>query len=566
MLRRIKSYFGLIVILLLSYWTIAPLLIPGFFPMHDDTQVARVQQMAKAISDGMFPVRWVPDLGYGYGYPIFTFYGPLAYYIGVLFMFIGADALIATKLMIITGILLSGIGMYYLARIFWGSYGAVIAALLYVYAPYHAVNIYVRGAVGELFGYAWIPFVFYALIKAHREEKFRYTVIAAVSYAALITSHNLTGLMVTPFVIVVLLFLTVFSPSSNKKARYYFLQFGVVLGLLISAFYWVPALLEMDYTNVISQVGGAADFREHFICLSQLWESQWGFGGSARGCIDGLSFRLGKIHILLSIASILIFLLTLRKKSQELAIAVAVGVIFLLTSLFLSLDYAKPLWKAVPVFSFIQYPWRFLILMSFFSSFLGGAVVWYIVNLPFVKTKQFIQTLFALTVSVGIVFFYARTFSPQIVFPRSASDYTSIIALRWYTSRISDEYLPKGFSKPYSSQDVSRETFSVVSGRAVIGKTGEKTQKKSAVIEGQTASTVHVSLAYFPAWKAYIDGKETPIDIEKNGMSVVIPKGEHTLIFEYKSTDIEKIANTSSLIGIIGLVAGIIFFTRKRIF
>ena len=34
------------------------------FPIHDDTQVARVYEMGKALSDSMFPVRWVEDLGF----------------------------------------------------------------------------------------------------------------------------------------------------------------------------------------------------------------------------------------------------------------------------------------------------------------------------------------------------------------------------------------------------------------------------------------------------------------------------------------------------------------------
>ncbi|MBI2034661.1 MAG: hypothetical protein HYT11_02915, partial [Candidatus Levybacteria bacterium] len=95
----LKKNWGIFAILLLSFFSIRPLLVSGFFPMHDDTQVARVYEMWKALRDGMFPVRWVPDLGYGYGYPIFNFYAPLAYYAGAFFIFLGVDALTATKFM-----------------------------------------------------------------------------------------------------------------------------------------------------------------------------------------------------------------------------------------------------------------------------------------------------------------------------------------------------------------------------------------------------------------------------------------------------------------------------------
>src|SRR3989339_1677275 len=176
-MKHYKKYFGLLIVLLLSYFAVKALFAPGFFTMHDDTQVARVYEMGKALKDGMFPVRWAADLGYGYGYPIFNFYAPLAYYFGGLFTLAGVDALIAAKLMIGLGILLSGIFMYLLAREFFGEAGGILSALFYVYAPYHAVEIYIRGDVSEFFAYAFIPLVFFALHKIYKEQKRKWIVV-----------------------------------------------------------------------------------------------------------------------------------------------------------------------------------------------------------------------------------------------------------------------------------------------------------------------------------------------------------------------------------------------------
>src|SRR5215510_3413587 len=119
-MRFLKRNLPLLIVILLSFWAIKPLLTTGFFPIHDDTQVARVFEMNKSLTDGMFPVRWVSDLGYGYGYPIFNFYAPFAYYIGSFFMSFGLNSLFATKLMMVVGIILSGIFMYTFAKEFWG--------------------------------------------------------------------------------------------------------------------------------------------------------------------------------------------------------------------------------------------------------------------------------------------------------------------------------------------------------------------------------------------------------------------------------------------------------------
>ena len=328
----LKKNFGIILVLLLSFWAIRPLFVSGFFPMHDDTQVARVFEMGKMLKDGIFPVRWVPDLGYGYGYPIFNFYAPLAYYVGALFILLGFDALTATKIMMGIGILLSGIFMYLLAREFWGEIGGVLSGLFYVYAPYHALDIYVRGDVAEFWAYAFVPLMFYGFYKLFKNSQSsddletenskvkaqkskaqfkiqKFGMIGALGYAGIILSHNLTALMITPFLLASFLILIIYSKKETRILTTLYLILYTLLGLMFSAFYWIPALLEMKHTNVLSQIGGGADFRDHFVCLGQLWESNWGFGGSTAGCtLDGMSFMIGKLHLfVIFIASLLSF-------------------------------------------------------------------------------------------------------------------------------------------------------------------------------------------------------------------------------------------------------------------
>src|SRR5579859_5628732 len=105
---------------------IKPLTVPGFFPTHDDTQVARVYEMEKALDDGMFPVRWSKDLGYGYGYSMFNFYAPLSYYVGGLESFFGVDQIVSTKTLFALALIFSGISMYILGNFLWGSWGGIV--------------------------------------------------------------------------------------------------------------------------------------------------------------------------------------------------------------------------------------------------------------------------------------------------------------------------------------------------------------------------------------------------------------------------------------------------------
>ena len=52
-----KRLFPVAFMLLLSIAAVLPLTNPGYFPMHDDTQVARVVEMGRSLKEGQFPVR-----------------------------------------------------------------------------------------------------------------------------------------------------------------------------------------------------------------------------------------------------------------------------------------------------------------------------------------------------------------------------------------------------------------------------------------------------------------------------------------------------------------------------
>lgn len=550
-------------VLALSYFAIAPLFIAGFFPVHDDTQVARVFTMQKSLADGMFPVRWVSDLGYGFGYPIFNFYAPLAYYFGGLLDLLGFDAITATKVMMGLGMIFAAFSMYLLAKEFWGTMGGVVAGVLYLYAPFHAVDLYVRGDVAELWAYAFIPLVFYGLWKLYKHKSWKNVFVTAISYAAIILSHNLTAMMVTPFVIAVVIMFSIVLYKRKQLFAIRYLLYAISLGVLLSAFYWLPALLEMQYTNVLGQIGGGADFRDHFVCLSQLWESQWGFGGSVPGCLDGLSFRIGKIHILLSLVAVV--LLFLHRKDKEKRNVLFFAFFCLLFSVLILLPTAKPLWETIPLMAFFQYPWRFLLLIAFFSSFIGGSVLWFLQKHSKQKSVLFVGASIIIAASF---FLYIKLFNPQTVGPKTESELTSRQAIAWTASKISDEYMPKGFAVPKNEQDISSQQLEIIKGEAIINSAGKNTYN----IQLLKPTTFKANIAYFPAIVIYAYGKKVPFTITPRGLTFPLnfgrdifghPTGGVYLRIAFEQTPIEKVANMVSLASILILVVGIIY-QRKR--
>ncbi len=556
-----KITISLLLLLILSYFSISALLKIGYFTMHDDTQIARVYEMKNSLQDGMFPVRWVENLGFGYGYPIFNFYAPLPYYLGGFINILGVDSISSTKLMFGIGTLLSGISMFFFLRKFFNPLASIVGGIVYLYFPYHAVNIYIRAAVGEYFAYAFLPLVFlslysfYELFKKKKNFPIGNIFLFSFSVFLVTVSHNLSAFMM----ILMTFVFTVISIFSVKYKRNFLISIiaGLVLGIGLSAFYFLPAVLESGYTNVSSQVGGGADYKNHFVCVSQYWNSMWGFGGSVPGCIDGLSFKLGKQNIVLFTLSLILmaYIFIRKKKLKNIAL---INFILFFAAFFLTLSYSKIIWDTVPFMSYLQYPWRFI---NFIALFLTFSIAYFLFKSGKIFGQTVMVMLGALIILVTIIF-NAKLFNPQFITNNPESYYTDSRHINFDVSRLSSEYMPKDFIKP-QSEDELPEVF-LSSSEVILASISKKTNKIIVEYKAFKDEEVHLNLAYFPAWHVFVNGEEVEIRKDIQGMNIVVPAGEGKIEVIYKETFVEKLGNIITICSFITIIAGIMYSLYKQ--
>lgn len=554
-MEKIKNYLNILIYLVLGILAVLPFFHTGFIMVHDNTQVARVLEMAKSLSDGMFPVRFVSDLGYGFGYPIFNFYAPLPYYMGAILSLIGFGPLIATNMVFVFATLLAGISMFFLVKEVFGKEAGLASSVVYLYFPYHALDVYVRGDLGEAFAYAFLPLVFLGFVKIFQKTKkdkvvkiFPWAFFTVFSFVFVIISHNLTAFMslffITP-ILVAQLFL------SKRKAVFTLLNFSVLtLVFLLSAFYTLPAIFEMKYTNVFSQVGGGATYYDHFVCPVQLWDSPWGFGGSAKGCLDGISFRLGKINIVLFFVAFALFIFSKKKHFFT-----TFTFLLFMFSVFLTTSYSGLIWK-LPYMDFLQYPWRFL---NFSGLFLSVAIG-YLVSL-LIKRKQKYSFII-----IGIVIFLTLVNNLKLFTPNGYEyvNYNESNYLKWTASKISDEYLPANFLKPQSEKEIQSSNFNIVAGEGTVRDLRIRTNYLEAQINLFTNSRIRVNKAYFPGWKLFVNGTEKSFEVEKDGLYFPLNKGDNILLFKYFATPIQQLGNFLALGGIGVILIGIIIYLKNE--
>lgn len=156
-----KRYLLFVILVLLSLIPVFDLFNPGIPITHDgQDHVARIANFYQNLQEGNIIPRWAANLNWGYGHPILMFLYPLPSYISSLFHFLGFSLVDSIKIVFGLGFIASGLAMYIWLKEFLGKHAAFLGAILYVFAPYRFVDLYVRGAIGEHVAFIFPPLVF----------------------------------------------------------------------------------------------------------------------------------------------------------------------------------------------------------------------------------------------------------------------------------------------------------------------------------------------------------------------------------------------------------------------
>lgn len=542
MIRYIFLYKEFFIGLMLTLSLLWPLFSAPYFTHHDDVQIIRVYEMDKCIKDGQIPCRWVPDLGGLYGYPIFNYYAPLPYYFGELIYLFSGSLLISAKAMFILSFLGAYIFMYLLASKLWGKAGGAVSAIFYSFAPYHALDFYIRGAMGEMWALMLFPAVFWTILKLEEKPGIANLLFFGFAFAALLLSHNLSAFIFLPVTViwVILLFL------KRRKRLFLWSSLGsVVLGIMLSAFYLLPASFEKDLVHLETMVGGYFSYTEHFKGFKKLLlERDWEYGSSIRevpgGEKDGLSYQIGWMHLsgwFLALVSARI----LWKKNRILSASILFFSLTTLISLFMIHPRSEFVWRAIDPLKYMQFPWRFLMLVIFFVSLSSGSLFY----LNFRYKKMFWAVLIFMVVVLNFFYFKPEKFI-------QTNDKKLLSGKDWdkQIKRSIFDYLPIYAKEPPA--ELAKERYQILTGDSRIFDFKEGSNWLSFKTETNSHTIIRLSQYYFPDWKVYLDGIETQVEYKNNNlglMTLILGKGNHTVSAKLYDTPVRTIANLITVLG-----------------
>lgn len=308
----------------------AVILLPTFLwgPGHSHSVTYNyvwTSQFGTEMAKGNLYPRWLPGSFEGLGSPAFYFYPPIAYWIAGAFDAGGLTTLAAINMAAFLTLLLSGIAMYHWlsAR---GTY-PLVGAILYMAAPYHLMDFYVRGALAEFTAFIWYPFIALAIIRLPER---RGIILLALAYGGLVLTH-LPMAMLTGFFLIAPLGLR---KMVQDPRAFWPLAAGGALALGLSAFYLVPALTMQGYIS------------------SQLLWGPW-YRPSSWGLLAG-----GPLLQMLSIPVLTVGLAVLSLSARSIWTFIS------LLAALAALGLIPFLWD-VPPFAQAQFPWRLLGIIEF---------------------------------------------------------------------------------------------------------------------------------------------------------------------------------------------------------
>ncbi len=537
---------NLVVILFVTLVLGWQLLRPGYYSMHDDLQVMRLFEIDRCFQNGQIPCRWVPDLGQNYGQPLFNYYSAFPYYLGEAFHLLGFTFVDTVKLLFLLSLFLSGLFVYLLAGEFINENSALITALVYLTAPYHAVDVFVRGALSESWGLALVPLVLFAIVRVCRQPKTSNAVILSLSTAALLTTHNITVLISMPIILVLSLYF--FITNKNKRKQLVFLIPAGLLGVGLAAFFLFPVLLEQSYIQTKFLVTDYFDFRAHFVTFGQLFTKlTWGYGPSRFNSYQypqTLSFFIGILPAIVLFITPLIVFLNLKKVKDKVVLFSLLYFLAVIT-IFMVHPRSVFIWEKIETLKFVQFPWRFLGPFSLLVSLLAGLGLNQL-QLDRENEIKVVSFLIAFLIAANFVYFRFEKYFPTLTDTLKLSG-------QQYDDQIKGallDYLPSTVKViPNSKALSSPQALSGVVSTNYFDKRSNYFSSEFDILSDN--AEVRFPVMDFPGWTLYQNRSSIPIKFDNNNdyglITVKLNKGHQLIQAFFEDTPLRIVSNVITI-------------------
>jgi hypothetical protein len=506
----------------------------------------------------------MPDAAYGLGYPFFHYYAPLSIYIASVFKVLGFPFTRAIQLAQLSGFLTAAWGMFALARTwFKDDWVALLASVAYTTAPFHLVNVYVRGdSLAEFWAMAFYPLTLLAATKVGAASSWRMArrpfLGLAFGFAALVLSHNISALIFSPFLALYcsLQLLNRSEPSNATWVRRFLWLAGAgIVGLLLSAWFWLPAIIEKELVQLAPVTEGYFSYVNHF----RGWELiQPAFVFDYAVTESANPFRMGLVQAVFALLGVLGLILGWQKGSRR---EIGFVVVLMLGATWMITPLSRMAWEGLPLLEFTQFPWRFLSVQAVGTALATGGLV-------LVSRDRGFRPLLVVG-AIALLMWSASADLRQVDFLRlTDQDVTParLEAYEWFSGNIgttiSAEYLPIGVQpRPYAGFG-ARGFIANGGGTIDAIKNG---QWRVVVNSAELPPDVTLYLPHLAMDGIRVRDNGERIDwASQQGtgwLRLTLPVGEHLIAVDYVGS---RLTRSAEILSLLTLIVVLIPFINRR--
>ena len=530
--------FCLLVIAVAAFLVTLPILIWGIpygydMPHHYQCALTYLD----AIKSGDFYPSWTLDRNLGYGALELRMYPPISHYVLAIFDLLTGDWHLATWLTYLFWWILGSSGVYLLAREFVKPHAALFAAVLFAVMPYRLSQLYLTFLYSELSAITILPFCFYFLtriLKEHNElqEHFKLSkndflslnvLGLSLSYAALILTH-LPMTLIGSFSLGIYFFAQVRWNLKSLQGAVLKTACGLSFGLIATSFFWIKVLQErflMAKTSVYDEVYVHYQYNFLFTFLQKYNDVSFEVYKTVSVVYDAILFLT--LFIILPVAVLGLFF----KKRSEIALLRGIWITLIIT-VFLSTILSLPIWNNLPLLSEVQFPWRFLGVVSIFAPIVAATGFTNLINWFQNEKRRPLALLFLGTIFIGSFFVINQSVRGAV--------YKKPIELETFVKNVSET---EGFTfwwTIWTRKGFNTENKVSAKGREIQVNKWTATEKDFQISAGE-AENARIAVFYHPNWKATINDVPVETEPDENGvLQIVLPTGSASVKVHFQET------------------------------
>ena len=501
-------------------------------PFH----LERLGNLTNGLRSGQFPVRLGAYMNRGFGAVTSVYYPELFLYLPAGMILLGTSIQYAMQVFLAGINVLTAASMFICARRLLKNDGCgYIASVLYTLATYRLTDLYTRSAIGEALAMAFMPLFVLMLWEVCMGDKRKWPGLALAA-AAIYQSHMISTLLIAATALVFGLALL---PKLIREKRLGSVMLAVFCCAGLCAFSLVP-LITYNRSGVTAGMMVRWNAYNTITPAQLLFSTTSGLNETIHD--ESLKNRALEIGAPLLLAALAAVFSTMRapkrgKMEKAMLTCVALGSGFALatTSMF-------P-WERVDVLTrsltgYIQFPWRLLLMTTFFFSLAGGY------GLQKLGEGNDDLKLFAV---MGLCMVVSM---PLLTLETKKNDYVPY-------SRVSEQNLAyQDYTLEGTYPNKTNDRTVHVQGEADVGEPHRAGTTFWLDVQARTAATISVPLYAFDGYEAEIDGQKLTLERgEDSRLAIRIPAGtEGRICIRFVGRAIWRAADAVSLLTLLGLL------------